>query len=538
MKFSKRYQEYMQGRRNKGLPGVGLKKLKKLLKSCTTESHSQHHQTPTEEIEDNSNHSLLPHHCPVCDATFFPSLMKEMSAVVDCFNEKAQTLLELHLSSGFRKCILWFSANKLLNNNEALMQEVKNLVTYAIINSAAVRKILKKYDKVHCSKQGETFRSKAQSMYLEILQSPWLCELLAFYLNLRRKGSGQAMDTTWSFGDCSLSVDDGKPVLSYGPFDSVYLQIDLSCSICLETVFDPIALRCGHIFCYMCCCSAASVTIIDGLHSTDPKAKCPLCRRAGVHKGAVNLDELSFLLSQSCPDYWKQRLQTERIERVRQAKEHWESQCRSLMGLCGFKSAVPVDDLLGVCDVIFFPSLLKEKSEVIACFNEKARSLLELHSASRLWNINSAAIRKILHKYNKLNCAKQGEMFKAKTHCMHVEILQSPWLCDLLAFYIYLRRKASGQAMTAPWLFDDCSLSIDDGKPMLSYSLFDSANLEIELSCSICLETVFDAVALRCGHIFCYMCSCSAASVMIIDGMDAVDPKAKCPLCRQIMVAV
>lgn len=80
--------------------------------------------------------------------------------------------------------------------------------------------------------------------------------------------------------------------------------------------------------------------------------------QSGVHKGAVNLDELSFLLSQrfiiyrnicllvslkqqtimlrifhSCPDYWKKRLRTERIERVQQAKEHWESQCRSLMGI-------------------------------------------------------------------------------------------------------------------------------------------------------------------------------------------------------------
>lgn len=29
----------------------------------------------------------------------------------------------------------------------------------------------------------------------------------------------------------------------------------------------------------MCCCSAASVTIVDGLKVADPKEKCPLCRR-------------------------------------------------------------------------------------------------------------------------------------------------------------------------------------------------------------------------------------------------------------------
>lgn len=162
----------MQGS-NRGLPEVPLKKLKRLLKSCRTKSRSQHHQ--------HNPSTSLPLHCPgnfffslkfhiilyhshmdffhfyysfwpvcnlVCDATFFPSLLKEISAVVCCFNEKAKTLLELHSSSCSIKCILWFGASKLLNNRETMMQEAKKLITYAVINSAAIRKILKKYDKV------------------------------------------------------------------------------------------------------------------------------------------------------------------------------------------------------------------------------------------------------------------------------------------------------------------------------------------------------------------------------------------------------
>ncbi|OVA14891.1 hypothetical protein BVC80_8955g65 [Macleaya cordata] len=56
-------------------------------------------------------------------------------------------------------------------------------------------------------------------------------------------------------------------------------------------------------------------------------------RWAGVYEGAVHMDELNILLSRSCPEYWKDRLQTKRVERVRQAKEHWESHCRAFTGI-------------------------------------------------------------------------------------------------------------------------------------------------------------------------------------------------------------
>ncbi|CAL9094384.1 unnamed protein product [Musa textilis] len=328
MKFCKRYEDYIQGRREKELPAVGLKKLKKTLMRCRREFQSQNlHQDGGE--GDGSKYNG---NCAVCDGTFIPSLLKEMSAVVGCFNQRAQKLLELHLASGFHKYIMWFRG-KSSQDHGAMIQEGKDLVAYAIINSIAMRKILKKYDKIHYSNRGQAFKSKALSMHIEILQSPWLCELMAFYINMRQ-GKTKNKAIVRLFGDCSLTFDDdGKPALSCSLFDSMKVEIDLTCSICLDTVFDPVALTCGHLFCYMCCCSAASVTIVDGLKAASPKAKCPLCRHEGVHAGAVHLDELNILLSHSCPDYWEKRLRTEREERVRQAKEHWQSLSRAFMGM-------------------------------------------------------------------------------------------------------------------------------------------------------------------------------------------------------------
>ncbi|KAG4916630.1 hypothetical protein JHK87_054187 [Glycine soja] len=324
MKFCKKYQEYMQGQEKK-LPCVGFKKLKKILKKCRRNSSS------LKPLNASLAAKTCPDHCPVCDGTFFPSLLNEMSDIVGCFNQRAQKLLELHLASGVRKYFFWIKG-KLQGNHTALIQEGKDLVTYALINAIAIRKILKKYDKIHYSKQGQLFKSQVQSMHKEILQSPWLCELMAFHINLRET-KVKSRKAHALFDGCSLTFKDGKPSLTCELFDSIKVDIDLTCSICLDTVFDPVSLTCGHIFCYICACSAASVSIVNGLKSADPKMKCPLCREGAVYEGAVRLEELNILLSRSCQEYWEQRLQTERVERVKQIKEHWDSQCRAFVGV-------------------------------------------------------------------------------------------------------------------------------------------------------------------------------------------------------------
>ncbi|KAE9460560.1 hypothetical protein C3L33_07614, partial [Rhododendron williamsianum] len=142
-------------------------------------------------------------------------------------------------------------------NHVALIQECKDLVMYAIFNAVAMRKILKKYDK-----------------------------LMAFHINMRET-KPQQRKASALFDGCSLVINEGKPSLHCELFDSIKLDIDLTCSVCL----------------------------------------------AGLYEGAVHLDELNILLSRSCPEYWEERLQAERVERIQQAKEHWESQCRAFMGV-------------------------------------------------------------------------------------------------------------------------------------------------------------------------------------------------------------
>ncbi len=67
--------------------------------------------------------------------------------MVGCFNTRAQQLLQLHLASGLRKYVLRVKYS-LARDSIAMIQEGQTLVKYASMNAIAVRKILKKYDKV------------------------------------------------------------------------------------------------------------------------------------------------------------------------------------------------------------------------------------------------------------------------------------------------------------------------------------------------------------------------------------------------------
>ncbi|KAJ7524403.1 hypothetical protein O6H91_17G003500 [Diphasiastrum complanatum] len=258
--------------------------------------------------------------------------MEEISAVVDWFNSRAQQLLDCHLASGFRKYLLLFKRS-VATDQRALIQEGKILVNYASMNAIAIRKILKKYDKVHSCDEGRAFRARLQTMHAELLQSPWLIELAALYINLSDSNSSTTLSLPDGFAICKWDFNGDRPVILCTLLDSLKLELDLTCSICLDTVFDPVSLACGHIFCNSCACSAASILTVQGLKVANRAAKCPLCRLDDVYMSALHLAELNILIKNRCRGYWEERLQRERTERLQQVKEHWDKQVQAVMGL-------------------------------------------------------------------------------------------------------------------------------------------------------------------------------------------------------------
>lgn len=73
--------------------------------------------------------------------------MKEVSDVAGCFSSRVRHLLHIHVASGIQKYIL--SVRKCFRNDQqSMLEEVRMLVEYVTMNATAIRKILKKYDKV------------------------------------------------------------------------------------------------------------------------------------------------------------------------------------------------------------------------------------------------------------------------------------------------------------------------------------------------------------------------------------------------------
>ncbi|CAM6099728.1 unnamed protein product [Calypogeia fissa] len=381
MKFGRAYSIYVQQEVPRIMPNVEFKKFKKLLKNCphlmarpnATDADSENedetscdcttltstpapaapsHGVVISEYDDQSRGYSVTDvvgrqssnlgntatektnvSCPACDAQFFPDLDKSVSEVVSCFKSRAQNLLRQHMATGLQKYFIWLK-EKLAGDKVDIAQVGTFLVSYGCMNSLAVRKILKKYDKVHGSENGKAYKSRLQLRRMELLQSPLLIELGALAVNLMNSKVPSIVPSQSQVqapGHYVCSFDDEKQTITFTFPEGLRLDFDLTCSICLEVVFDPIALSCGHIFCNSCVCTAAAVSMFDGVTVARRSKKCPICRQTGVYGDAVEMGELHILVSERCSSYYNERLPIERQKRLLDAKLHWESQTEKFL---------------------------------------------------------------------------------------------------------------------------------------------------------------------------------------------------------------
>ncbi|XP_066372143.1 probable E3 ubiquitin-protein ligase BAH1-like 1 isoform X1 [Miscanthus floridulus] len=381
MKFGATYEEYLRAEQDKFLgqcSHVEYKRLKKVLKKCRVDRSLQADGTNGDEQQEGSDESsniCECNSCTLCDRLFFTELNKEASEIAGCFRSRVQRLLHLHVPSGLQRCI-WRFRQCFIDDQQIMVQEGRMLLNYVTMNAIAIRKILKKYDKIHGSVSGRDFKSKMQTEHIELLQSPWLIELGAFHLNCDDSDADEP-GAGGFFKNFSCDLSGAQPLLTMTISETLKYEYSLTCPICLgsllwklcmlslqgifflssvclnicvliltsicddffhsqcvqDTLFNPYALSCGHLFCKACACGAASVYIFQGVKSAPPEAKCPVCRAVGVFGRAVHMTELELLLKRRDKDYFAQRLREERSVMVKQAKEYWDSQAMLSMGI-------------------------------------------------------------------------------------------------------------------------------------------------------------------------------------------------------------
>jgi hypothetical protein len=79
------------------------------------------------------------------------------------------------------------------------------------------------------------------------------------------------------------------------------LLMHLSYVFVQDTLFDPVALGCGHLFCNSCACSAASVAPFLGPKAAKKSAQCPLCRQVTIYNWPSFLDNWVVKYICRCP---------------------------------------------------------------------------------------------------------------------------------------------------------------------------------------------------------------------------------------------
>lgn len=84
----------------------------------------------------------------VCDQKFFTELMKEASDIAGCFRTRVRHLLQLHVANGMQRYVQLLRKCFRGDDQQLMLQEGRMLIEYITMNAIAIRKILKKYDKV------------------------------------------------------------------------------------------------------------------------------------------------------------------------------------------------------------------------------------------------------------------------------------------------------------------------------------------------------------------------------------------------------
>lgn len=263
---------------------------------------------------------------PEREQEFFGKFFREIDKVNAQFCRAAKAVI-----SAYRRrhswWFAWFRSNKVKIAEdvdgvelcpEALAMHTQICLEYARLNTEVLRRIAEEHDELFGNEHGKIILDsmwKTHSGLATFLHSPLLSELEAVAGAFPGVGGGGSVDET------------EKPEAKEVNIEECAEDESLQCPICLDTLYKPVGLACGHKFCAPCVLKAVSPGSVVksgyehmALTSVSHRGKCPQCRQQGVFKRASMLTVLGRNLQAKFPKYWRER-ETEEKEDRRKSKE-------------------------------------------------------------------------------------------------------------------------------------------------------------------------------------------------------------------------
>ena len=242
------------------------------------------------------------------DDDFLPQLEKWVETLDAAFAAQARECLA-RAKPVLGAWLLTRQSNKVRRVPSRVTQDAASLANWARLSTIALRKIVKKFDKAHRAGDDDGARGRgAGATWLAARGAPpsftassALTELRALAL-LNPAGA-----TLLSAGDRDANGENAPPASG-----AVCPEADLlECGICIDTMYRPHTLACGHVFCEPC---------VRKAKETRTMAVCPVCRSATLTTATPAPQTRQVLLTR-CPARYDERRNEVQLAEQRRAAE-------------------------------------------------------------------------------------------------------------------------------------------------------------------------------------------------------------------------
>ena len=242
------------------------------------------------------------------DDDFLPQLEKWVETLDAAFAAQARECLA-RAKPVLGAWLLTRQSNKVRRVPSRVTQDAASLSNWARLSTIALRKIVKKFDKAHRADDDDRARGRgAGATWLAARGAPPSFTASSALTELRALALlSPAGATLLSAGDRDANGENAPPAAAAACPEADLLE----CGICIDTMYRPHTLACGHVFCEPC---------VRKAKETRTMAVCPVCRSATLTTATPAPQTRQVLLTR-CPARYDERRNEVQLAEQRRAAE-------------------------------------------------------------------------------------------------------------------------------------------------------------------------------------------------------------------------